>query len=187
MSIARDITGAAISDGSDKLFSLLALVSNPKVYEAKVKELQDLTAQNKKYVDAVGPVDDIVRLRNEAAELHKAARAKAEEAEKAAAEALKNAQAEAAAVIAAAKEAADKLAGEAKAATKKANDLTKKSTDRATALDAREAELGKLAESLRVKDAALVKALADAEVAKNEAAKAKDDLLAKHKAFLQGL
>jgi vacuolar-type H+-ATPase subunit I/STV1 len=193
VSIARDITGAAIAN-SNQSFEIMALVSNPDAFVKRIKELQALIDKNKEYVELAGKVSEITRLRDEAGKLHeqtdalnKAARAKAEEAEKAAAEALKNAQTEAAAIVAAAKEAADKVSGEAKAATKKANDLAKKSTDRAAALDAREAELGKLTAILEEKNSKLSQALADAEVAKEIAVKTKNEIIAKHKALIEGL
>lgn len=184
--ISRDITGS-VSNGSEQLFNLLALVSNPKLYEEKIKELQDAVAKNQKYVDAVGHVDEVLRLRKEAADAAKAAKDKADESNRLAAEALRKAQAEASAVVSAARDSANKLNNEAKQAVDKANDLVKKAESRNLDVDVREVRLEKIESELKAKEAALVKALAEAEAAKSAALKAKEEVLAKHKAFLQGL
>ena len=52
-------------DGSsqNQLLDFLSVIANPDVYANKLKELQAATEENKKYVEAVAPVSDIVALR----------------------------------------------------------------------------------------------------------------------------
>ena len=184
--ISRDITGA-VADGSDKLFNLLALVSNPKLYEEKIKELQDATAQHKKYVDAVGHVDEVLRLRKEDADVAKAAKDKADESNKFAADVVKKAQADAAAIVAAARESAKKLSNDAKEAADKANNLVKQAELRMADLNARDLRLKTLESGLQAKSAELSAAMAEAETAKQDAIVTKNDIIAKHKALIEGL
>lgn len=186
MSIARDITGA-VSNGANQLFDLISLVSNPKVYEAKVKELQDLIAENQRYVEAVGPAADILALREQASKLNAEAHSKFEEANAFVTSTGRQAKEDAEKIVSEAKLAADKLLADAKAATKKANDLSKKSNDRSAELDAKEKELTNFASRLQAKEADLAKALAEAEAAKQDAIAAKNDIIAKHKALIEGL
>jgi len=63
MSIANSITGGS---SSNQLMDLLAVVANPEVYKAKLDALDAATAENKKYVEALGPASEIVALRDEA-------------------------------------------------------------------------------------------------------------------------
>ena len=63
--IASNIDGSN-SGGTGQLLDLLALVANPEAYSQKVKELEELIAQNKQFVELVGPASDIIRLREEA-------------------------------------------------------------------------------------------------------------------------
>ena len=62
MSISTNIDGSTVG-GANQLLDLLSLVSNPAVYEAKVKSLQNAIAENQKYVEAVAPVSEILDLR----------------------------------------------------------------------------------------------------------------------------
>jgi len=186
MSIARDITGA-VSGGANQLFDLINLVSNPKVYEAKVKELQDLIAENQRYVEAVGPAADILALREQTSKLNAEAHSKFEEANKFASDTERQAKAEADKVLEEARLAADKLIADAKATTKKANDSVKKANERTTELDAKERELTNLASRLQAKETDLAKALTEAEAAKQDAITAKNAIIAKHKALIEGL
>ena len=52
-------------DGSsqNQLLDFLSVIANPDVYANKLKELQAATEENKKYVEAVAPISDIVALR----------------------------------------------------------------------------------------------------------------------------
>lgn len=63
MSISTNIDGSV--GGANILDLLATVVSNPAVYEAKLKALQDAVAENKKYVELIGPASDIVRMQTE--------------------------------------------------------------------------------------------------------------------------
>jgi chromosome segregation ATPase len=88
--IATDITGS--SNGASQLLDLLSLVANPKVYEAKIKSLQDATELNRKYVEAVGPANEILDLRDKAKADRAAAASELEAAKASAGEAAANAK-----------------------------------------------------------------------------------------------
>lgn len=62
--ISTDITGG--NAGASQLLDLLSLVANPQVYEAKIKSLQEATELNRKYVEAVGPANEVLDLRDKA-------------------------------------------------------------------------------------------------------------------------
>ena len=63
MGIANSITG---DSSSNQLMDLLTVVANPDVYKAKLDALDVATAENKKYVEAIGPASEIVALRDQA-------------------------------------------------------------------------------------------------------------------------
>lgn len=66
--IATDITGGPAGNGdAAQVFNLLAVVANPDAYGAKLKALVEATEENKKFVALVGPADQVLSLREEAA------------------------------------------------------------------------------------------------------------------------
>jgi hypothetical protein len=186
MSIARDITGT-VSGGANQLFDLISLVTDSKAYAAKVKELQLLIAENQRYVEAVGPAADILALREQASKLNAEAHSKFEEANAFVTATSRQAKEDAEKIVSESKLAADKLLADAKVATKKASDLSKKANDRAAELDAKERELTDLASRLQAKEADLAKALSAAEASKQDAINFKNDIIAKHRSFIEAL
>jgi hypothetical protein len=92
--IATDITGQSNS-GATQLFDFLNVVSNPTLYQEKIKALQEAIEQNRKYVEAVAPVSEILAARELANNARQAAEAELisakEEAERVRAQAKKNA------------------------------------------------------------------------------------------------
>lgn len=66
MSIATDITGGS-SSGANQLMEMLSLISDAKQYETKLKALQEATEVHRKHISLVGPADEILRLRDDAA------------------------------------------------------------------------------------------------------------------------
>jgi hypothetical protein len=184
--ISSNIDGSSTS-GSSQLFEMLALIANPDVYSQRLKELQDATEANKKYVELVAPASDILSLRD-----------KAQSEALAASQALKDAKAEAAAIAAAAKAAASESD---KAAKKKAKDIIGNA-------EARMAEVVAEKEASALVSAELERKLADAEALNsrllgaekdlaNAIAMAKDaqlsaeayrnSLVTKHRAFIEEL
>lgn len=186
MSISTDITGNVVNS-TNQLFDLLALVSNPTQYEAKLKALQDATEEYKKHVALVGPASEILQIREgmDAArkDLDELIAAKQKEAE----DELSSAKEQAQGILASSKEefernkqAAQLLIKEAnstlsgaRTTKKQAEELLKVTEARAKQLD----EDKKAVEELR--------ATAEATIAEYQALK--DELAAKHKAFIEGL
>ena len=173
--------------GSNQLLDLIAIVTNPEAYTAKLKVLQDAISEHKKLIDVVGPAKDIVELREKAAS--SAAEASA---------ALAQAKVDAVNLVSEAKVQAKELS---KVAQGKANDILAK----AKAVDAEvQGKLAELEKSLggaaalqntanakvveydaklqKLEDAQAKLALDKAEIAAGKAA-----LLAKHKAFIESL
>jgi hypothetical protein len=60
--ISTDITGQANS-GATQLFDFLNVVSNPTLYQEKIKALQEAIEQNRSYVEAVAPASEILTVR----------------------------------------------------------------------------------------------------------------------------
>ena len=186
MSISTNIDGS-VGGGANQLLDLLSLVSNPAVYEAKVKSLQATIAENKKYVEAVAPVSEILDIR-EKLKADKAASITAIAEAKVKADGLvKTAQDNANAIIAEANAKADKLVAEAQAATDDAKavqaEVRKKLTDAIKA----KADSDTLSESLKLQLAALDKEREQATMALQKAEDLKADLIAKHTAFIKSL
>lgn len=176
-------------DGSsqNQLLDFLSVIANPDVYATKLKELQAATEENKKYVEAVAPVSDIVALREslyrqnaDATDALDAAKAQAGqivgEAKTSAASIVSDAQAQAQAIIAQANEIksnADALSSQVKAALA---DAKKAEKDAKTATDAAKAQSD-----------TLLKSQASADALQAEVSDIKKELLAKTQAFIKGL
>jgi hypothetical protein len=60
--ISTNIDGSA--GGTNQLFDLLALVSNPDAYKVKLDQLQKTIDENKKFIALVGPASDVLALRD---------------------------------------------------------------------------------------------------------------------------
>lgn len=181
--ISTRIDGSA----SNQLFDLLAIVANPDVYTAKLKELQDATEQNRLYVEALGPASEIVALRDKAAELK-------DEADKA----LAKAQADAETIKTDASEKAKTLIDEANktledAKVQAAEILGQASVKMAQAqeLIAEAEEASKVAKKAQDKadeDAVnAAQAQAKADQAQVDAEQTKASIIAKHQAFIASL
>jgi hypothetical protein len=184
MSISTSITGGS---GSNQLLDLLALVSNPDAYKAKVDALEAATAENKKYVEAIGPASEIIALREQAA------------AQKIEAEALvTKANADATAIVADAKAQAAELVSTAQTKATDATAKAKVAEDKAAASTAAAQALmneaiiaqdkaDKALATIASLNAAAQQAKADAEAAKKDAEATKANILAKHQAFIESL
>jgi cell division septum initiation protein DivIVA len=184
MSISTDITGGS---SSNQLLDLLTVVANPTVYKAKIDALDAATAENKKYVEAIGPASEIVALRDEA----NANVAKSKEAlSKANAEAFQikeKANSDSQAILQAAKIKSDALIKSAEE-TKAQVEVVMAQAQEELALAKKAIAYAKEAkESAQAKEQELTQALQDANEAKAQAEEARADILAKHQAFVQGL
>lgn len=186
MSIATDITGGS-AGGANQLMEMLSLISDPKQYEARLKALQDATEVHRKHISLVGPADEIVRLRDEAAAKKKQADEYAAKVKQEADDALAAAKVEAKGLVADAKAAADKLTQEAKKAQAEVNsqlEAAKAATADAEKLQKQAATKLKSLEAEKV-ELLRVKAAVDEERVGFQSLK--DELIAKHKAFIEGL
>ena len=184
MSIATSITGGS---SSNQLLDLLAVVANPDVYKAKLDALDAATAENKKYVEAIGPASEVVALRDEAKE--KVAKAK---------DILAQAEARAEQIRQAANDSANTTVTEARAKAKSildeatnakslAEELLSQTQVEAVTTQKAKAEAVKAQAAAQEKEQDLIQALEDAKIAKAEAEAAKLDILTKHQEFIQGL
>ena len=133
--ISTNIDGTSGATG--QLFDLLTVVADPKAYQAKIKALEDATAENKKFVELVGPASDIVSLKEKALADTEAAKAALAEAKQKAGELVKAANEKAAGIVAdaqaqgaALKQAAQAELDEAKAAKAEAKSAAKAATTR---------------------------------------------------------
>jgi hypothetical protein len=186
MSISTNIDGT-VGGGANQLLDLLALVSNPAVYEAKVNSLQAAIAENQKYVEAVAPTSEILDLREKVKADKVASTTALAEAKAKANELVKVAQEKADAIISESTAQATITITEAQvvqdevkvslAEAKKATAEAKKA----------KADYDKSSSELQAQVDAAVKAKAEADGAKQSYDDLKASLIAKHTAFIQGL
>ena len=186
MSISTNIDGS-VGGGANQLLDLLSLVSNPTVYEAKVKSLQAAIAENKKYVEAVAPVSEILDLR-EKVRADKAASTTALAEAKVKADGLvKTAQNNANAIIAEANTKVSQLVAEAQAATDDAKVVQAEAKKAVAETKKVKTEFETLNESLKMQLAALDKDREQAATTLQKAEDLKAEIIAKHLEFIKSL
>ena len=176
-------------DGSsqNQLLDFLSVIANPDVYANKLKELQAATEENKKYVEAVAPVSDIVALRESLYRQNADATDALDAAKAQAAQIVSDAQTSAAGIVADAQAQAQTIIAQATAVKENTDVLSAQVT--AALADAKKAEKEAKAST------SLAKAQSDSAAAAQTAAEAlqaevndiKAALLAKTKAFVEGL
>ena len=185
MSISNNIDGS--TGGSGQLLDFLSLVTNPKIYEAKIKTLQEVTATHQKFVELVAPATEIMDLREKLKADKAAATETLSEARNKANVLVKNAQDTADSILAEAKAKADALIDEAK----KASDDAKaaQSEARKTANDVKKAQVDFETASVELKSqqAQLAKTQAAAEAVKEDADAMRAYLIEKHTDFIKSL
>jgi cell division septum initiation protein DivIVA len=184
MSIATSITGGS---SSNQLLDLLAVVANPDVYKAKLDALDAATAENKKYVEAIGPASEVVALRDEAKEKVAKAKDTLAQAEVRAEQMRQAANDSANATLTEARAKADAIIEEATTAKSLAEELLAQTQAEAVATKKAKAEAAKAQASAQAREQELIQTLEDAKTAKAEAEAIKADILAKHQEFIQGL
>jgi chromosome segregation ATPase len=176
-------------DGSsqNQLLDFLSVIANPDVYANKLKELQAATEENKKYVEAVAPVSDIIALRESLYRQNADAADALDAAKSQAAQIVSDAQTSAASIVSDAQAQAQAIVAQATATKESADAL---STQVTTALaDAKKAEKEAKAATTaaKVQSDNLAAAQAATEALQAEVAGIKAELLAKTKAFVEGL
>ena len=185
MSIANNIDGS--SGSTNQLFDLLTVVSNPAVYQTKLKALEDATAEHKKYVELVGPASDILTLKEKSQKDAQEAAGVLDSAKQQATGLISDAKVQASDIVALAKTEASKLKADAQDVMDAAK-LVKTQADSAAAQAVQaqaKAELASAEANAKVKE--LDKAIADANATKEDAEAVKAEIVAKHKAFIESL
>lgn len=185
MAISTNIDGS--TSNSNQLLDLLSVVSNPKVYESKIKDLQDATDAYNKAIALAGPADEIVDLREKVKADKDAAKAELADAKAKASKALADANAQANNIVL--------------EATNKANDILNAAKNKQAETDklqasvlAAQADIQKLQAAADKLNASADKKLADAadllskaKEAQKQADADKAAVIAKHKAFIESL
>ena len=176
-------------DGSsqNQLLDFLSVIANPDVYANKLKELQAATEENKKYVEAVAPVSDVLALRESLLKQNAEAKAAVDTANEQADQIVSDARAAAETIVAGAKSQAQAITEQANEAKSNADALL--SQVKVSLADAKKAEKdAKLAtDAAKAQSDNLAKEQAATEALQAEVADIKAALLAKTQAFIEGL
>jgi cell division septum initiation protein DivIVA len=179
---------ASSIDGSNSTLDLLStLLADPTVYADKLKALTEATAENKKYVELVGPASEILAARAQA-DADRAVAAKAVVDAKVQADSIVGgAHADAAGILADAQGQADTLVAQAKAQKDESDAVL--SQAKISLADVKRAEADAQAATVAAKAQAdsLAAAQAVTEALQTEVANTKAALLAKTQAFIEGL
>ena len=176
-------------DGSsqNQLLDFLSVIANPDVYATKLKELQAATEENKKYVEAVAPVSDILALRESLFKQNDEAKAALDVANAQAAQIVSDAQISAAGIVSDAQAQAQEIAVQAAAVKDNANALSSQVTEALSDAKKAEKEAKSATDAANAQSDKLAKAQAATEALQAEVADIKAALLAKTKAFVEGL
>ena len=175
-------------DGSNSTLDLLStLLADPTVYADKLKALTEATAENKKYVDLVGPVSEIVAIRAQT-DADRAAAVKVVADAKAQADSIVgDAQADAAAILADAQGQADTLIAQAKAQKDQSTAVLSQAEISLADVKRAEAEAKAATAAAKAQADSLAAAQSATEALQAEVAETKAALLAKTQAFVEGL
>jgi cell division septum initiation protein DivIVA len=184
--IANNIDGS--SGGSSQILELLSLVAaDPKVYQSKLKALEDATAEHKKYVELVGPASDILTIKAKVkADLDEAAKALAD-AKTEAKSIVSDAKEKAKGLIDTAQDSANTLVEDAKSIKSQADADLLVAKQAQSKADRAQSKADSNSASAAEKSKLLDKAIADTNAAKEDAEAVKAEIIAKHKAFLESL
>lgn len=184
--IANNIDGS--SGGSSQILELLSLVAaDPKVYQSKLKALEDATAEHKKYVELVGPASDILTIKAKAkADLDEAVKTLSETKQQAA-DLVAEAKAQAKSLIDTAQDSANTLIEDAKSIKSQADADLLVAKQAQSKADREQSKADAALISATEKSKSLDKAIADTNAAKEDAEAVKSEIIAKHKAFIESL
>jgi hypothetical protein len=179
---------ASSIDGSNSTLDLLStLLADPTVYADKLKALTEATAENKKYVELVGPVSEIVAIRAQT-DADRAAAAQAVADAKVEADSIVGgAHADAAGILADAQGQADTLIAQAKAQKDQSTAVLSQAEISLADVKRAESEAKAATAAAKVQLDNLAAAQAATKALQAEVADIKAALLAKTQAFIQGL
>ena len=179
---------ASSIDGSNSTLDLLStLLADPTVYADKLKALTEATAENKKYVELVGPASEILATRAQADADRAAAEQAVADAKTLAMSIVGDAQADAAAILADAQGQADTLVAQAKAQKNQSDAMLSQAEISLADVKRAEAEAKAATAAANAQAQSLATAQAATEALQAEVADIKAALLAKTQAFIQGL
>ena len=184
--IANNIDGS--SGGSSQILELLSLVAaDPKVYQSKLKALEDATAEHKKYVELVGPTSDILTIKAKVkADLDEAAKTLSD-AKTEAKSIVSDAKEKAKGLIDTAQDSANTLVEDAKSIKSQADADLLVAKQAQSKADIAQSKADANSASAAEKSKQLDTAIADAQTAKKDAEAVKAEIVAKHKAFIESL
>lgn len=183
--IATSIDGSTPS--SNPLTDLLKVVANPAAYAEKIQQLEEATAQYEKMVSLAGPASDILALREKADVDRKEAKDALAVAKAKAAALTRAAEDKAAEILKQAETHAAKLRADAEAFVQSAKDTDAAAQAALAQARALEADAGKRAKAADKLAATLKAEIADAKKAKTAAETERDNIIAKHRAFLESI
>jgi len=179
---------ASSIDGSNATFELLStLLADPTAYADKLKALTEATAENKKYVELVGPASEILATRAQADADRAAAAQAVADARIEASSILGGAQADAAGILADAQGQADTLIAQAKAQKDESDAILSQAKISLADVKRAEADAQTATAAANAQAQSLAMVQAATEALQAEVADIKAALLAKTKAFIEGL
>jgi len=176
-------------DGSsqNQLLDFLSVIANPDVYANKLKELQAATEENKKYVEAVAPVSDVMALRESLFKQNADAKAALDAANEQAGQIISDARASAETIVSGAQVQAQAIVAQAMATKTETDALSSQVTSALADAKKAEKEAKSATAAAKVQSDNLTAAQAATEALQTEVASIKAALLAKTKAFVEGL
>jgi hypothetical protein len=183
--ISTNIDGS--SGGTNQLFDLLALVSNPDAYKAKLDQLQKTIDENKKFIALVGPASDVLALRDVLAANTSESKAALADAKVKAAEIKDSAESQAKDVVQKAHEVANQLIADANAAKESSIAEALETTNALKAAKTVQIAADKLKVSGESKLIELNTAIKEVSQAQIEVDALKASIIAAHQAFIAGL
>lgn len=184
--ISTNIDGSS-GGGTNQLFDLLSLVSNPDTYKAKLDQLQTAIDENKKLVALAGPASEILALREAIAADKADSKASLSEAKVKAVAIKDDAEAQARDIVQKAKELANQLIDDAKAAKDASVAEALETTNALKAVKSVQAAADKLKASGESKLVELNTALKEVAQAQIDVDALKASIVAAHQAFIASL
>jgi hypothetical protein len=184
--ITTNIDGST-TNASSQLFDLLAVVSNPSVYTAKLKELQDATDANNKTIALVGPANQVLQLRDEATTTLAEAKQKLEDAQTTADQIKQTAQNKAADLLTSVRLQAQQIITDANMLKAEADAALRGAQEKDKAAEAAEAKAKEANIASQAATLSLDSAITAANKAELDAKATKASIIAKHKDFIESL
>lgn len=185
MAISTNIDGS--TGNSNELLNLLAVVANPKVYESKIKDLQDATDAYNKAIALAGPANEILDIREKALSDKNAAKAELADAKLKTTKILDDANVQANSIVLEATNKANEILNAAKNKQAETDKLQASVLAAQADIQKLQAAADKLNASADKKLADAADLLSKAKEAQKQADTDKANLIAKHKAFIESL